>query len=383
MFTNLKELIQSMPTEQVCREYLAKIRWNDGKPKCPFCGWDKCYVIEGGKKYKCANNTCYKKFSVTVGTIFEASNIPLSKWFMAVYLVSAHKKGISSYQLAKDIGIAQKSAWFMLHRIREMMREKTNNKMYNTVEVDECYIGGSVKNMNKSKRKKLKESGDRWNKKEMVMGILERNGMLRLINIGDDNNVGEFQTTIKNNVHPDSSIVTDSHAGYVGLNKIFNRHEVVNHKADEYVNAQGFNTNSIEGAFSHFKRSIYGIYHFCTAKHLSAYCDETAFRYNFRGMTDAERFNWALEQVEGRLTYKKLVAKPVRKESTLAPNNEVTKGRQGVRKPIYQLQDGLVIDTFPTIAAAARKSGIDKTSIGLVLRGKQRNAGGFQWKYVP
>src|SRR3979411_1501298 len=118
MFSNLLELITTMPDEKRCRKYLAEQRWN-GKPKCPYCGWDKCYIIEKGKRFKCGNQTCYKKFSVTVGTIFEASNIPLQKWFMAVYLCSAHKKGISSYQLGRDIGVAQKSAWFMLHRIRE------------------------------------------------------------------------------------------------------------------------------------------------------------------------------------------------------------------------------------------------------------------------
>lgn len=152
MFNNLRELILSMPTEEMCREYLATQRW-DGKPVCPYCEAGRVYVIENNKRYKCGNSECYKKFSVTVGTVFEASKIPLVKWFTAVYLSSAHKKGISSYQLGKDIGVSQKCAWFMLHRIREMMREKNDVKLDNIVEIDEVYMGGKVGNMSKSKRK--------------------------------------------------------------------------------------------------------------------------------------------------------------------------------------------------------------------------------------
>src|SRR5215208_1546652 len=151
MFKNLRELIATMPDEKTCREYLAKQRWN-GKPICPYCFSDRVYSIEGGRRFKCGHNACYKKFSVTVGTIFEASNIPLTKWFMAIYLCTAHKKGISSYQLGRDLGIAQKNAWFMLHRIREIMRPKEETKLNNTVEVDEVYMGGKVSNMSKQKR---------------------------------------------------------------------------------------------------------------------------------------------------------------------------------------------------------------------------------------
>ncbi len=136
MFNNLLELVKSMPTEEACRKYLADQRWQDGKAVCPYCNHSTCYVIEGGKRYKCGSRTCYKKFSVITGTVFEASNVPLTKWFMAIYLCTAHKKGISSYQLGKDISVSQKSAWFMLHRIREMMRVKAPVKLDNIVEID-------------------------------------------------------------------------------------------------------------------------------------------------------------------------------------------------------------------------------------------------------
>ena len=136
MFANLRELILSLPDEATCRKYLIEQRWN-GKPICPKCGCDRSYVIENGKKLKCANKECYKKYSCTVGTIFEASNIPLVKWFTAIYLITAHKKGISSYQLGRDIGVSQKTGWFMLHRIRELMRVKAPAMLDNIVEVDE------------------------------------------------------------------------------------------------------------------------------------------------------------------------------------------------------------------------------------------------------
>ena len=152
LIQNLRKLVTSLPDEAACREYLAKQRWADGKVICPHCGYGKCYVIEKGTKYKCGNPECYKKFSVKVGTIFEASNIPLTKWFMALYLCTAHKKGISSYQLGKDIGVSQKCAWFILHRIREMMRPKEDIKLDNIVEVNEVYMGGKVSNMSKKKR---------------------------------------------------------------------------------------------------------------------------------------------------------------------------------------------------------------------------------------
>jgi hypothetical protein len=154
MFSNLREFIASMPSEDACREYLIQQRWN-GKPICPYCFSDRVYIIEGGKKFKCAHNACYKKFTVTIGTVFEASNIKLNKWLTALYLCTAHKKGISSYQLSRDIGVSQKTAWFMLHRLREMMRTKAAIKLTNVVEIDEVYIGGKIKNKHKKYRARV------------------------------------------------------------------------------------------------------------------------------------------------------------------------------------------------------------------------------------
>jgi transposase-like protein len=136
MVSNLKELFAQFNDETKCREFLVQKRWN-GKPLCPHCTSDKSYVIEGGKRFKCGNPSCYKKYTVTVGTVFEASNIPLTTWFAAMYILSAHKKGISSVQLAKDLGVIQKTAWFMNHRIRESLKEKNSPLLSGTVEIDE------------------------------------------------------------------------------------------------------------------------------------------------------------------------------------------------------------------------------------------------------
>ncbi|HNP24672.1 MAG TPA: IS1595 family transposase [Panacibacter sp.] len=306
MFKNLHEMITKMPDEETCRKYLADQRWKDGKAICPYCGHDKCYVIEGGKRYKCGSKECYKKFSVTVGTIFEASNIPLQKWFMAFFVVSAHKKGISSYQLGKDIGVTQKSAWFMIHRIRELMRPKEATMLDTLVEVDETYVGGKMKNKHKSIRNKAHvDNVSHTQNKTGVMGYLQRDKELKLVIMDTEKTLKE---QVKENVAPEAVIVTDGLNAYRGLDKDFEGHEIVNHMEDEYVRGL-FHTNSVEGSFGLFKRMIYGIYHQTSKKHLHRYCDEFTYRYNSRKLKDADRFNISLSRVEGRLDYKTLTGK--------------------------------------------------------------------------
>lgn len=380
MFNNLRELILSMPDEATCRKYLADQRWQDGKAICPYCGYGKCYNIEKGKRYKCGNSECYKKFSVITGTVFEASNIPLFKWFTAVYLITAHKKGISSYQLGKDIGVSQKCSWFMLHRIRELMRPKVATKLDNIVEIDEVYIGGKVANMSKSKRKLLRDEGRTYDTKTMVMGMIERGGDLKLIAIGKSNNVVALRPAITDNVDKDAVIITDSLGSYTGLHNEFAGHEVVNHSEQEYVRDSSIHTNSIEGAFSLLKRSIIGIYHQVTPKHLSRYCDETMFRYNLRKMKDSARFTYSLQNVEGRLSYKQLVGikQPVVVNDTVA----TTETKQGRKRPVHQIKDGQIVATYPSIREAAKALGIAPSLIGFVVRGKKKHTHGYHWKYA-
>src|ERR1700744_5662375 len=154
----LKELMIHLKDESVCRKYMEEKRWGDN-PVCPHCGKNKPYRMKDGKTFRCRSKTCKKDFTVTVGTIFENSKVPLSTWIAASYVLSAHKKGISSCQLARDLGITQKTAWFVLHRIRESLRSKDSIFLKNLVEIDEVYIGGRVKNMSNKKRAAIKESG--------------------------------------------------------------------------------------------------------------------------------------------------------------------------------------------------------------------------------
>jgi hypothetical protein len=383
MFKSLQEMITKLDTQEKCRKYLAEQRWPDGIVICPYCGHNKCYVIEGGKRYKCASKECHQKFSVTVGTIFQDSNILLTKWFMAVYLVTAHKKGISSYQLAKDIGVSQKCAWFMLHRIRELMKPKNDTLLDNIVEVDEVYIGGKVSNMSKSKRKMLHETGTVSDTKAMVMGMLERGGQLKLVPCEGKYGSTTIQPLMVKNIDKDAVIMTDSSTMYSTVKHDFAAHEAVNHVQEEYVRDGVIHTNTIEGAFSHLKRSIFGIYHKVTVKHLSRYCEETAFRYNLRKMKDADRFTLALQTCEGRLEYKTLVAAPGPKvELTMEMPNVVVSNISGKKVAVQQISNGKVVAEYRSIADAGRAVGIKADHISRVLKGKRLTAGGYKWKYA-
>ena len=307
-FTSLTQLLKYYSDETVCRAYLVKQRWDDGKPKCPYCGCDKVYNIEGGKRYKCANNTCYKKFSVTVGTIFESSNIPLNLWFAALYLASSHKKGISSLQLGKDIGVSQKTAWFMLHRIREAFKELSPEALGGEgviVEADTTVVGGKVKNMTNSKRKAI-AMGEKpmHENKTHVAGYVERGGHIRMKVLRP--NVIE-SSLLTNNVSADSCLMTDNANTYKFAGKGYKFHGIVDHRFNEYGREGYISTNSIEGAFSLFDRMVIGIYHYISRKHMQSYCNEFAFRYNHRNIKDNERFVLSLQQVSGRLRYKDLI----------------------------------------------------------------------------
>lgn len=282
MFKNIRELILSMPDETACRKYLADQRWPDGKVKCPHCSQeDRVYVIDDGKKYKCASPLCYKKFSVTVGTVFHASNIPLTKWFTAVYLVSNHKKGISSHQLARDLGVSQKTSWFMIHRIREALKSSFPELIAGIVEIDETYVGGKMKNKHNKIRAKYKTdylSGHAGNKVG-VMGLLSRGDKIKVQVM--DSSKQTMKEMVVSHVHPSATIMTDSLVAYRGLANTFAAHNVIHHEKNEFAIGNVY-TNSVEGFFSHLKRGIYGIYHQVSHKHLQRYCHEFAFRYNSR-----------------------------------------------------------------------------------------------------
>ncbi|MBL7703833.1 MAG: IS1595 family transposase [Ferruginibacter sp.] len=376
MFNNLRELILSMPTEVACREYLAKQRWQDGKASCPYCGHNKCYVIEGGGRYKCASNKCYKRFKITVGTIMEASNIPLVKWFTAIYLVTAHKKGISSYQLGKNIGCTQKSAWFMLHRIREALRRKDEIVLgeTNPVEADETFVGGKFGNMNKKRRMKYKDIADPMANKTTVLGVIERNGEL-VARVMPKKNTYKIPQTITELVKKNATLITDSSNMYSRITNSYNYHSV-NHGIFEYVKEGDIHTNTIEGAFSHFKRMLIGTYHQISSKHTQRYCDEFAYRYNSRKVKDADRFNITMENIEGRLTYKTLIAAPipVQVEMPSKPKNR--------HKGVFQVKDGEIIAHYRNVHVAAKETGLRSGNIHRVCNSQRKSAGGFDWIYA-
>jgi len=380
-FKNLKEIINHFSEEQKCIDFLVQQRWG-GCPVCPYCKSDKWYKIENGKRFKCANKECHKKYSVTVGTIFHASNIPLSTWFPAMYLISAHKKGISSCQIARDLGVTQKTAWFMLHRTREALHNKKSIFLQNTVEVDEIYIGGRIKNMSNKKRAAIKENGENYyENKSMVIGMIERGGELKL-QPAPSLDKGYIEAIVDNNIDKKASLITDGEAVYKGVGQRYASHESVNHKIHEYVREGNIHTNTIEGAFGLFRRSIIGIYHKLSPKHLSRYCHETAYRYNSRHMKDGERFEKTFENIETRLSWKDLTKNNgLNADAIIQPSlPELNIGISGKKRAIVQMIRGEVIATFTSIVEAANITGIKKYAIARVVRGERKSAGGYVWK---
>lgn len=302
MVKNLKDLMAKFSDEAACREFLVQQRWN-GVPECPYCQCRKSYKIEKGKRFKCANPACYKKYSVTVGTVFEASNIPLTDWFAAMYIITAHKKGISSIQLGKDIGVTQKSAWFMLHRIRESLKENHPLLLTKEVQADEVYIGGQQKF--KHKDKKMPNAGGKSQTKVPVVGMIETGGgqvVTQVMPWVTRKNVAEL---MERHLHKDTILVTDANQVYLKIGRRHN-HKIINHSEGQFK-LDTFHTNGIENYWSLLRRGIYGIYHQVSTKHLQRYCDEFAYRFNSRKLGDGLRWVIAIQQINGRLTYKQLI----------------------------------------------------------------------------
>lgn len=301
-FKSKLELVRYYSDEENCKKLLEERRWGD-KVTCIHCGHEKVYRTNRG--FKCASSKCYKKFSVISGTILENTKIPLNKWFEAIFVLSAHKKGISSHQLAKDIDVSQKCAWFILHRVREMLKDKSSTMLGGLVEADETYVGGKVSNMTSKKRQAHANKFSR-DAKTPVVGMLQRDGMIinHVVNKVDRKTIGEM---INKNIQQGSVLITDSASSYAPLAVAY-QHEVVNHAAGEYFR-EGWHTNSIEGYWSLLKRGVFGIYHQVSPAHLGRYCDEFAYRYNTRKATDVERFENVLAKCAGRLTWKTLTKK--------------------------------------------------------------------------
>lgn len=298
-FNSILELLQAFPDEQSCISHLEELRW-EGNAVSPFDSSSKVYKCKDNK-YRCANTKKY--FNVKTHTLFDNTKIPLRKWFVAIWLVTCHKKGVSSLQLARDIDVTQKTAWFMLHRIRKCFGIENNNDLDNDVEIDETYVGG--KNKNRHKNKKVKQSQGRSSKdKTPVVGMVERHGKLNAYAV---NNVQAPTLTreILKRIRRTAHLHTDEWQGYNIVSTIYS-HSIVQHGIGQYVDGNSY-TNTIEGFWGILKRGIIGIYHYISPKHLQKYVDEFVFRYNTKGYEEAERFNYLLSNAEVRTTYKELV----------------------------------------------------------------------------
>jgi transposase-like protein len=294
-FNSIIELIKAFPDEQTCIDHLTELRWG-GTVVSPFDSESKVYVCKGNK-YKCKNTGKY--FNVKTATLYDNTKIELQKWFLAIWLITSHKKEISSVQLSKDIDITQKSSWFMLQRIRNCFGIANDNE----VEIDETFVGG--KNKNRHNDKKVKNSQGRSAKdKQPVIGMVERNGNLVARTI-DNVKAATLTAEVIRQVKNTADVYTDEWMGYKTVIRIYSR-SFVKHSSGQYVNGR-VHTNTIEGFWSLLKRGIIGIYHFTSKKHLQMYVDEFVFRYNARDDNEASRFSLMLANTEFRLTYKELI----------------------------------------------------------------------------
>jgi transposase-like protein len=326
---NLMDLAEQFHSPDNAREYLERLRWPEG-PICPHCGVEgEAYKLtrkavepttEPENKvelhakrvrkprrglWKCAG--CRKQFTVTVGTIFEDSHIPLNKWLLAFHLVCASKKGMSAHQLHRMLGVTYKSAWFMAHRIRyAMSQEPLASKLTGIVEADETYIGGK-RRIGPHAQKQGKRQQDRPGpvaNKQAVFSVLQRDGRVRSTHL--DRVLGKnLRAAITELCEPDTHVITDDARLYNGLHHD-RKHSTVNHSHDEYVRWEDgvcITTNAVEGFFANLKRGVNGTFHHVSKQHLHRYLSEFDFRYNARKMSDSDRREAAIKGVQGKRLY--------------------------------------------------------------------------------
>jgi transposase-like protein len=303
-FDSLMDLMETFADEQTAIDHLTAIRWRNG-PFCPYCGGTRIYHFSDKRTHKCGD--CRQRFSIKVGTIFQDTKIQLRKWFAAIWLITSHKKGIASAQLARDIKVTQKTAWFMLHRLREAARTNSFYRpLTGEIEADESRFGGKEKNWSHARKQAREKLGGQ--NKPILFGMLKRGGEVRVKRVSDVQRLTLLRE-IGHHVRRGSTIHTDEHYGYWGLAGRGYNHTTVRHADGEYTSRDGGGVQGVEGFWSLLKRAIVGIYHSVSEKHLHRYAEMAAFRYNTRGGPEGERVNFLLARCDGRrLTYKALIA---------------------------------------------------------------------------
>jgi len=299
----LAEAIKYFANPDAALNFMVSIRWQDGKAICPCCKSSNAAFLATRHLWKCRD--CKKQFSVKIGTIFEDSPLGLDKWLPAFWMIVNAKNGISSCEVSRALGVTQKTAWFMLHRIRLAMQNNSMEKLSGEVEADETYIGGKVRRMNTAQRNKHGR-GTGWTGKEIVMGLLERGGKVKLKHLSSTRR-HSVQGEVRQNVEAGSQVYTDTLRSYNGLNTDY-VHEAIDH-ARAYVRGK-CHTNGLENFWSLLKRGIRGTYISVEPFHLFRYLDEQAFRFNERENTDSGRFLMGIIGIIGkRLQYANLTGK--------------------------------------------------------------------------
>jgi transposase-like protein len=306
---NIASLAKHFSDEASAWEFMENLRWPNG-PVCPHCQHDRAYFIKArsGERttstgrtsyrrlWKCAS--CRKQFSVLVGSIFEDSKVPLAKWLLAVYMMCSDKNGVAAFELHRTLGVTNKTAWFMLHRIREAMANRGRLwKMHGTVVADETFVGGL--NKNRHERKQADAPA-----KAIVLTLIDKERGQSRSRVIPDVTGRTLKREMQRHVHPAAVLHTDSNPAYNGMGRMLSEHHTVNHKAGEYVRHGKITTNQAENFFSQFKRSLDGTHHHVSVEHLQRYASEFDFRYSTRDLTDSQRMHRLMGQTGGvRLTY--------------------------------------------------------------------------------
>ena len=296
-FNSLVEIALYFDSPSKCKAAIVQSRWPDGDIVCPYCGHHHSHKRSDGR-FVCS--ACNHNFSCLVGTIFENTKISLVKWFMAMYLISSHKKGVSSHQLSRDIHVTQKTAWYILHKVRTLFRQYDTPALSGEIELDEMYLGG--REINKHESKKTPNTQGRSTKtKTPIFGMVQRDGNVHALKVMDTK-AETLMPIIKQFCEENSHFFTDELGSYASLDKEGMKHDVIQHGIRQYVKG-GVTTNSIEGFWGHFKRMVFGTYHFVSKRYLQRYIDEAVYRWNTRKISESGRITDLFKKSIGVVSY--------------------------------------------------------------------------------